>query len=377
MRKFPHTVQICLLFDEVKPLHLDEFVSGFVKAEASAGNPYNVAERTPLFYRLYDGANDVMLTIEVMPGRAQDAVFERTLASNYNRLLAPDAKERIQRHKSHLLINVHHGVFPDFGEKLDVLEKIGRLAGQTVQLFRKRLAIAEHAAALINDAAPASLVHHAVFNVLVRGPVFGAIVKQSKTPHMLHLHPLVYSTEKHTNGAWKYGLKTMGASYFIDREIHLAPSHVAWPELVENALVFIRLALSESGYIIPDGDTCGPPDNSSCYRITHIPAGGKSDDFEGPLYRMDLIMHKATNFEAASYVKPVRTFDDRTIPADLKADIGRGLPEFEQKLRSKREMAEKVGGGLYVRTDTADPKDEPPERRGLLRWLPFMHGKQE
>jgi len=92
MRKFPHTVQICLLFDEVKPLHLDEFVSGFVKAEASAGNPYNVAERTPLFYRLYDGANDVMLTIEVMPGRAQDAVFERTLASNYNRLLAPDAK---------------------------------------------------------------------------------------------------------------------------------------------------------------------------------------------------------------------------------------------------------------------------------------------
>jgi hypothetical protein len=308
MRKFPHTVQICLLFDEAKPLDLEEFVSGFVKAEASAGNPYNVAERTPLFYRLYDGVNDVMLTIEVMPGRAQDAVFERTLSSNYNRLLAPDAKARIQRHKSHLVINLHHGVFPDMGEKrMDFIENLGMLPGQTVQLFRKRLAIAERVAVLINDAAPASLVHQTVFNVLVPGPVFAAIVTQSKTPHMLHLHPYVYSTEKHTNGSWKYGLRTTGASYFIDREVHLAPSHIAWPESVENALVFIRTALHEGGYIIPDGDTCGPPDNSSCYLITHIPAGEKSDDFDGPLYRMDLIMHKATNFQAASYVKP----DDR------------------------------------------------------------------
>jgi hypothetical protein len=377
MAKFPHTVQICLLFDEVKPLDLNAFVSDFVKAEASAGNPYNVAERTPLFSRLYDGANDVMLTIEVMPGRAQDAVFGRALSSNYNLLLAPDAKERIQRHKSHLLINLHHGVLPDMGEKMGFMEQLGVLPGQTVQLFQKRLAIAERAAALINDRAPVSLVHQTMFNVLVPGPVFAAIVAPSVTPHMLQLHPYVYSTEKHTNGSWKYGLKTLGASYFIDREIHLAPSHIAWPESVENALVFIRLSLLENGYIIPDGDTFGPPDNSWSYRITHIPAGEKSDDFEGPLYRMDLVMHKATNFETTSYVKPVRTFDDRTIPADLKADIGRGLPKFEKKLRSRREMAEKAGGGFYARTDTVDPKDESPARRGLLRWMPFLRGKRE
>jgi hypothetical protein len=61
----------------------------------------------------------------------------------------------------------------------------------------------------------------------------------------------------------------------------------------------------------------------------------------------------------------------------LKADIGRRLPEFEQKLRSKREMAEKAGGSAHVRTDTVDPKDEPPARRGLSRWLPFMRGERE
>jgi hypothetical protein len=191
------------------------------------------------------------------------------------------------------------------------------------------------------------------------------------------LHPYVYSTEKHTNGSWKYGFRTTGASYFIDREVHLAPSHLAWPESVENALVFIRLALHKDGYIIPDGDTCGPPDNSSCYLITHIPAGEKSGDFDGPLYRMDLIMHRETNFEVAPYVNPVRTFDDRAIPADLKADIGRRLPEFEQELRSKREMAEKAGGGFYVRTNAVDPKDEPPARRGVSRWLSLMRGKRE
>lgn len=378
MRRFPHTVQICLLFDETKPLDLDEFVSGFVKgAEESAESPCNVVERTPLFYRLYEGVSDVMLTIEIIPGRANDAVFEPALSSNYNRLLAPDAKARIQRHKSHLLIGLHHGVFPDIGEKMDFIENLGVLPGQTVQLFQKRLAIAERVAVLINDVAPASLVHQTVFNVLVPGPVFAAIIKQSITPHMLHIHPHVYSTEKHTNGSWKYGFRTTGASYFIDREVHLAPSHLAWLESVENVLVFIRMALHKDGYIIPDGDTCGPPDNSSCYLITHIPAGEKSDDFDGPLYRMDLLMHRATDFEAASYVKPVRTFDDGDIPADLKADIGRRLPEFKQELRSKREMAEKAGGSFYVRTDAVDPKDEPPARRGLSRWLPFMRGKRE
>ena len=375
MARFPHAVQICLLFDQAKPFDLDAMVSGFVKAEASAGNPYNVAERTPLFYRLYDGTNDVMLTVEFMPGRAQDAVFERALSSNYNLLLAPDAKERIQRHTSHVLIGLHHGVFPDMGDKMDFMEQLGVLPGQTVQLFQKRLAIAERVAVLVNDAAPVSLAHHAVFNVLVPGSVFAAVVTQSITPHLLHLHPYVYSTEKHTNGSWKYGLKTSGASYFIDREIHLVPSHIAWPDSVESALVFIRVALLKNGYIIPDGDTCGPPDNSSSYLITHIPAGQKSDDFEGPLYRMELIMHKASNFEATPYVKPVRTFDDRTIPADLKADIGRGLPEFEHTLRARREMAENAGGSFNVRTSTADPKVEPPARRGLARWFPFMRGK--
>jgi hypothetical protein len=76
-------------------------------------------------------------------------------------------------------------------------------------------------------------------------------------------------------------------------------------------------------------------------------------------------------------VKPVRTYDDRSIPADLKADFGRALPEVTRMIRSKREMAEKAGGSAHVATDIVDPKDEPPARRGLARWLPFMRGKRE
>ncbi len=324
---------------------------------------------------MYDGANDVMLTIELMPCRAQDSVFKQDLAFNFNLLLAPDAADRIKRHKSHILINVHHGVFPDLSANAGLMEKIsGVLPGQTTHLFQKRVAIAEHVAALINEKAPISLVHHVTFNVLVPGDHFARFV-QMPIPHVLHLRPYVYSAERHANGSLMYGYVTMGASFFIDREIYMAPTHIPWLEAITILLDFVHLAMPDIGYIIPDGDTFGPLDESWNFRISHVPTGEKIDDFEGPLYRMDLVMHKATNFEATSYVKPVRTFDDRNIPKDLKADIGRSLPEFEQNVRSKREMAEKAGNILQVRTDIADPKNEPPERRGLARWLPFFRSR--
>jgi hypothetical protein len=377
MPKFPHIVQLCLLFDEAKPLDLAALVGGFVKTGAAAGTPYNIAERTATFFRLYGGTNDVMLTIEFMPGCAHNAAFEWALSSNYMRLLAPDAKERIQRHASHILINVHHGVFGDMGDKMSFMEELGVLAGQTVELFQERLAIAERVAVLIHNTAPVSLVHHVVSNVVVAGPVFTGIATQSLTPHMLQIHPYVYSTEKLPNGTWKYGIKTMGASNFIGREIYMSPSHIVWHEAIEQILVFMRVALHKDGYVIPDGDTVGPQDNTFSYRCTHIPTGQKSDEFDGPLYRLDLLMDRATNFESRDYVKPVRVFDDRTIPSDLKADMGRALPEVEQTLRERREMAEKVGGAFQVRTSIPDPKDEPPAQRGLRRWLPFMRGTRK
>src|SRR5689334_5477339 len=108
--QFPNEVQAALLFDR-RVTSLEEIVRTFLKVEeARSGMVFNVPEVNPgVFYRLY-GGDQLMITLEYMDHPAEMVVFQQPLASTVTGLLCPDMRQRLTASRSHILINVSHGV---------------------------------------------------------------------------------------------------------------------------------------------------------------------------------------------------------------------------------------------------------------------------
>ena len=106
----------------------------------------------------------------------------------------------------------------------------------------------------------------------------------------------------------------------------------------------------------------GTDDNGACsYRVRHIERGEKSGNFDGPLYRLDLLLSREHDFKAADYVEPVRRFTDRNVPKDILAHLGARGGSVVREWRAKRQMAERAGNQFEVRTNRpAAPSDGDP-----------------
>src|SRR5204862_4765727 len=123
-------------------------------------------------------------------------------------------------------------------------------------------------------------------------------------------------------------------------------------------LAFVKVGCLDRGYVVPDGDTFGMDNGAVSYRVHHIENGEKSGAFDGPLYRLDLLLSKEHDFKAADFVEPVRTFTDRNVPKDIMTHLGARGDSVVQEWRAKRQMAEGAGNQFEVRTDRPAP---PPE----------------
>jgi hypothetical protein len=99
-------------------------------------------------------------------------------------------------------------------------------------------------------------------------------------------------------------------------------------------------------------------DNGACsYRVRHVEKGEKSGDFEGPLYRLDLLHSHEHDFKAPDFVEPVRRITDRNVPQDIMAQLGARGGSVVREWRAKRQMAEGAGNQFEVKTD----RPAPPE----------------
>ena len=376
---YPRTIQSALLFDTLKPMALDALVGDFTASEAAEGIDYKTVFDTKLgiFYRLY-GSNDVMITIELLERQANLAVFERTLKSPFTNMTTPDSRDRLTRHRSHVLIGIHHGVIPEAAmpaEMGKLIKTMNVLPGNTLREFKERLLLCERLSLLVHQKATASLVHWAQSDTLLTGTTFEKFAR-STAPSPLHIHPLLFDGGQSADGKRQVTIRTLGASHFIGRDIHIAPNPIPWSDCYQHLLGFIGLALSDNGYIIPDGDTFGPEDEAFSYRVRDIPSGEKSDDFDGPLYRMELLHSSKARFQSANYITHGRTFDDRTIPSDVKAELGGDASAIEQELRTRREKAEKAGGRFEVRTPLPGAAKQSA-KEGLRRLLPFSKSRKD
>ena len=163
-------------------------------------------------------------------------------------------------------------------------------------------------------------------------------------------------------GEPEVGVLTFGARHFIGREISIEPGALPWAAHFETILAFLKVATTENGYVIPNGDTFGPEDRSLSYRVLHC-----EPEEEGgvPLYRLVPLMHRACGFQSAEYVEPEWVVDDRMPPGDLMPDDDEAKAALANEWREKRSLAEGIGGRFEVRAKHSGPAGPQPPRPGF------------
>ena len=357
--QFPGSIQAALLFDAAQPLDLDALVREFVAAEEGTGTHYKVVSDTKpgVFYRLF-GSNHVMITVEHVDRQAKLSLFEAALSSPFTNMGTPDAQERLARHKSYVLVETHHGAIPPTTEALRLLEKLEvPMPGHSLAEFRLRMNLCGKLSTMAHRMGNATLVHWTPNDHLMRGDMFARLAAEP-APSLLHIHPILFDGGESADGRPQVEIRTIGARHFIGREIHIAATPVPWADVLDGIFAFVKVGCLERGYVVPDGDTFGMDNGACSYRVRHIEKGEKSGNFEGPLYRLDLLLSQEHDFKASDFFEPVRTFTDRNVPKDIMAHLGARAGAVVREWRAKRQMAEAAGNQFQVRTDRPAP---PPE----------------
>jgi hypothetical protein len=143
---YPNRIQAALLFDH--PVRdLEAIVRDFTRVEAmKSGASYNIPEANPgKFYRLFNGAEELMLTFEYMDGPANFGAFGAALSSSFTRLATPDMPDRIVRTRSHILVEASHGVMAGVEDDPKIAAMFAELgmpkAGASQAQFERRLTV--------------------------------------------------------------------------------------------------------------------------------------------------------------------------------------------------------------------------------------------
>ena len=357
--QYPSDIQAALLFD--RPVgELEAIVRDFARIEeAKSGARFNVPEAKPgIFYRLF-GGDELMITIEYIERPANVEVFQQALGSAITNILCPDFRERLTLNRSHILVNVSHGAMggvldqPDIARFLSQIEY--KVEGQSLPQFMRRLDVCALIARIACDHVPAQAVHWCQSNQIFPGDAFDAVASGPPPSH-LHVHPYLFGGETAECGETKLGIRTFGARHFVGREILIQPNVIPWAANLETILAFIRIATTQNGYIIPDGDTFGPEDRSMSYRVIHREA--EADDV--PLYELVPLMYREYNFQADEFVPHEQAINDRSPPPELMPEDDEAKMELANEWREKRKLAEGLGGRFEVRARGAEPSGAPP-----------------
>ena len=357
--QYPNENQVALLFPGTMR-DLETVVRSVLRILEARGAKFNVPEANPhKFYRQF-GGDEMMITLEYLEQPANLAVFEQPLGSPVTKIVTPDISHRLATHRSHVLINVSHGVLGGLdgsAEFANLFKNIGRpREGATLPQFLRRLETCALLARIVSDHATPSAVHWTQSNQLMSGEAFEALA-QLPAPSPLHVHPWLFSGGDSPDGKPMASITTFGARHFIGREIEIEPSALPWAANYETILAFLRVATLDNGYVIPDRDTFGPEDGTLSYRVIHRPeVPGKV-----PVYELEPLLHREYGFQSDGYVPRERAFDDRMPPPDLMPADDEAKMELVNEWREKRALAEGIGGRFEVRSrDGRGPDATPP-----------------
>ena len=358
--QYPNEIQAALLFDRRVDC-LEAIVKDFVRVEAArTGASFNIPEAKPgAYYRLYGAADELMITLEYLDHPADPAAFQQTLASVVTGIMCPDIRERLMKSRSHILVNVSQGVMSGVLQDAKIaafLSQIDyRVAGASLPEFVRRLDVCALISRIVGDHVPAQAVHWCQSNQLLPGDKFEAAAALA-APSPLHIHPYLFGNANGRDGEARVGIRTFGARHFIGRELLVEPSILPWAANYETMLAFLRVATTQNGYIIPDGDTFGPEDRSLSYRVLHREA----QEGDVPLYELVPLMYREFGFVADDYVPQDRVINDRSPPLELMPEDDEEKMELANEWREKRKLAEGLGGTFEVRARGDQPIPPAP-----------------
>ncbi len=370
---YPNRIQACLLFDR-SVLELEAIMRDFTRIEGMrSGAQFNIPESNPgRFYRLFNGAEELMVTFEYLDRPAKADVFRPALSSAFTGLLTPDIRDRIARSASHIILEVSHGVMGGVEDKPEIaamFEAIGRpRSGATQAQFERRLQMLALMARIATEHAMPLAVHWTQSDMLIAGDLFDSFAASGDVPGPLHIHPYLFGPRPAPGEDALVGIRTFGARHWLGREVLIEPHVLPWASNYETILAFLRIATAPGGYVIPDGDTFGPEDRSLSYRVIHHDKGAiigahDPEPADMPLYELEPLKHLAHRFVSPDHVPDANIVDDRAFPpAMMPADEGEKMA-LANEWAQKRKLAEGIGGSFEVRHPDAPPAPTPPAPR--------------
>jgi hypothetical protein len=368
---YPNRLQAALLFD--RPLDsLEDIMRDFTRIEGmKSGAAFNIAESDPgRFHRLFSGAEELMLTFEYLEGPANAEAFRGALSSSYTGIVTPDIRDRLNRTRSHILLEVSHGVLGGVDEDPKIaamFAQIGRpREGATQAQLERRLATLALMTRIASEHAMPLAVHWTQSDQLLKGDACDALAAMA-APGPLHIHPFLYGPAPAPGDAALTGIRTFGARHWLGREILIKPNVLPWAANYETILAFLRVATMPNGYIIPHTDTFGPDDRSMSYRVLHHDTGAdigycEPEPADMPMYELVPLKHLAHGFVAPEHVPDRNAFNDRAFPAAIMPDDQEAKMALANEWSEKRKLAEGVGGQFKVRAvgDAPPPPAPPP-----------------
>jgi hypothetical protein len=169
------------------------------------------------------------------------------------------------------------------------------------------------------------------------------------SPIPLHVHPLPFRGPGTTQDQGIAGVATFGAAAFIGREIRVRPTEVPWGEAYQHALLFIALAITKNGYVIPDDDTFADDSQSFCYRVHHTAEPVFNAGTQIPCYELEPLLNKQHGFQSPDYVTRDRIVNIDAPQPEYVQLRGRALREAVAEWKAKRQMAERAGLSFEVK----------------------------
>ena len=366
---YPNRLQAVLMFD--RPMRdLEAIMRDFTRIEGMKSNAtFKIAEENPdRFFRLFNGAEELTLTVEHIDGPANSDAFRGALSSSYTGLATPDIRARIGRTQCHILVEVSHGVMGAYdvdSKYAATFAMVGRdMAGATQAQFERRLAVLALMTRVASEHAMPLAVHWTQSDMLISGEQCDAFAAM-EPPSPLHIHPSLYGPKFVPGDTSLVGIQTFGARHWLGREIVIKPNVLPWATNYETILAFLRVATVANGYVIPDGDTFGPVDRSLSYRVLHHDAGADigyvtPESAAMPIYELVPLKHLAHNFVAPDHVPDSNVFDDRAFPTAIMPADQEEKITLANEWAEKRKLAEGIGGKFEVRARGEGGETLPP-----------------
>ena len=356
--KYTNNLQAAMLFEDGGVICPSVHLNPFRMAMLEQGLPLTVAQENESF-ALFLGPDELHISVTFHANPADHSVFANTLRSGLTNMLVDDAPGRVQRHRSHVLIEIWHGVLgvaTDNAEIAGLFDKIGMARpGHSLDQFNRGCEVLIEVCRHLMAVQPASVIHWTQSNMLIGGEKAEALFAQER-PGMLTVHPIMFGAEAvRGHDEIPVGMMSLGAADYIGREIYITPAPVPWVDLYESVLAFIRLAVMPNGYIIPDGETFGIETGEFSYRVSHLEGADTVSPDDAPCYQLSLLFHKQHGYTAPDFQRGDLVSGGIPEAAAILEAEGNGSSESVADWKDSERMATAAGGQFQIyRTESAD-----------------------